>query len=201
MHDFSKQAKLDTINYKLYKKMQNILYFAAVIFALYFSFLILFPSSFFAFNFSSPSSLKNTIISPRYEDSSYAEHGKILNNQKMLFDTALVGNYGKVKVEITMDKKSDPPERYDGEYSEYLHSYVDNNFVFTKEAMDKELAKLTDTIGAFDFAIQRELDSILYYHEIKKLVPEGQHAAIDQIIDEERKHFTLLANMKKRFIS
>ncbi|HEX7416151.1 MAG TPA: hypothetical protein VF305_03085, partial [Smithellaceae bacterium] len=77
--------------------------------------------------------------------------------------------------------------------------YVDNNIIFTKEAMDKELSKVTDTFAAFDFAIKRELDSILYYHEIKKLVPATQHAILDQIIDEERKHFALLTEMKKRF--
>ena len=50
-----------------------------------------------------------------------------------------------------------------------------------------------------DFAIKRELDSILYYHEIKRLVPVAQHAAIEQIIEEERKHFSALTEMKKRF--
>jgi rubrerythrin len=97
-------------------------------------------------------------------------------------------------------EKSNPPESYDGEYSAYLHSYVDNNIIFTKEAMDKELSKITDTIAAFDFAIRRELDSILYYHEIKKLVPAAQHGTIEQIIEEERKHFALLTEMKKRFM-
>jgi rubrerythrin len=95
-------------------------------------------------------------------------------------------------------EKSNPPESYEGEYSAYLRSYVDNNIIFTKEAMDKELSKVTDTIAAFDFAIRRELDSILYYHEIKKLVPAAQHGTIEQIIEEERKHFSLLTEMKKR---
>jgi len=96
-------------------------------------------------------------------------------------------------------EKSNPPENYEGEFSDYLRSYVDNNIIFTKEAMDKELAKVTDTIAAFDFAIRRELDSILYYHEIKKLVPAAQHSTIEQIIDEERKHYSLLTKMKKEF--
>jgi len=96
-------------------------------------------------------------------------------------------------------EKSSPPESYEGEYSAYLRSYVDNNIIFTKEAMDKELSKVTDTIAAFDFAIRRELDSILYYHEIKKLVPAAQHGTIEQIIEEERKHFSMLTEMKKRF--
>ena len=100
----------------------------------------------------------------------------------------------------TMDK-STPPESYQGEYAAYLRAYVDNNIIFTKEVMDKELAKVKDTLAAFDFAIKRELDSILYYHEIKRLVPAAQHAAIEQIIEEERKHFSSLTEMKKRFSS
>ncbi len=98
-------------------------------------------------------------------------------------------------------EKSNPPESYQGEYAAYLRAYVDNNIIFTKEVMDKELAKIKDTIAAFDFAIRRELDSILYYHEIKKLVPATQHATLEQIIEEERKHFLILTEMKKRFLS
>jgi rubrerythrin len=95
--------------------------------------------------------------------------------------------------------KTNPPESYDGEYSAYLRDYVDNNIIFTKEAMNKELAKVKDTAGALDFAIKRELDSILYYHEIKRFVPANQHATLDQIIEEERKHFAKLSEVKKRF--
>ena len=96
-------------------------------------------------------------------------------------------------------EKYNPPESYAGEYSAYLRSYVDNNIIFTKEAMDKELSNIKDTIAAFDFAIKRELDSILYYHEIKKLVPVTQHKVLEQIIEEERKHFMALTEMKKRY--
>jgi rubrerythrin len=100
------------------------------------------------------------------------------------------------KIFAKMEKNS-PFENYEGEYSAYLRSYVDNNIVFTKEAMDKEFAKVKNTIAALDFAIQRELDSILYYHEIKKLVPATQHKTLEQIIEEERKHFLSLTEMKK----
>ena len=94
-------------------------------------------------------------------------------------------------------EKSNPPESYEGEFNAYLRSYVDNNLIFTKEIMDQQLAKVKDTSAALDFAIQRELDSILYYHEIEKLVPVGQHEEIEKIIEEERKHFLSLAAMKK----
>lgn len=98
-------------------------------------------------------------------------------------------------------EKSSPPESYQGEYKAYLRAYVDNNIIFTKEAMDKELASVKDTLSAIDFAIRRELDSILYYHEIKKLVSPAQHGALDRIIEEERKHFSTLTELKKRCLA
>jgi rubrerythrin len=98
-------------------------------------------------------------------------------------------------------EKSSPPESYQGEYKDYLRAYVDNNIIFTKETMDKEMANVKDTVSAFDFAIKRELESILYYHEIKKLVSAAQHDALEQIIEEERRHFSTLTEMKKRYLS
>lgn len=92
-----------------------------------------------------------------------------------------------------------PPERYIGEYADYLRNYVDNNLIFTKEVMDKQLSKVTDTVGALEFAMQRELDSVLYYHEVKNLVPTVQHETIEKIINEERKHYAMLVEMKKKY--
>ena len=94
-------------------------------------------------------------------------------------------------------EKYEPFESYPGEYFEYLRSYVDK-IIFTNEALDKELSRVSDTISALDFGIQRELDSILYFHEIKKFVPKIQHNLIDKIIDEERKHFSKLSELRKR---
>ena len=96
-------------------------------------------------------------------------------------------------------EKSNLTESYEGEYGAYLRSYVDNNLIFTKEIMDKQLSKITNTASALDFAIQRELDSILYYHEIKKLVPAAQYDTLEKIIEEERKHFLSLTAMKKSY--
>jgi len=92
----------------------------------------------------------------------------------------------------------EPPEGYPGEYGAYLRNYADNNIIFSKEVMDREMAGLNDTLSALDFAIRRELDSILYYHEIKGFVTQSHHDAIDRIINEERKHFKLLSEEKKR---
>ncbi|MDQ5988157.1 MAG: hypothetical protein CSYNP_03913 [Syntrophus sp. SKADARSKE-3] len=101
------------------------------------------------------------------------------------------------KIFASMEKDI-PAESYDGEYMAYIHNYVDNNIIFNKEIMDKELANVKDSLSAIDFALRRELDSILYYHEIKRLVAATEHGAIEEIIEEERKHFNGLSNLRSR---
>ena len=91
-----------------------------------------------------------------------------------------------------------PPEGYGNEYAAYLHSYVDNIIVFKATALAGELAKITDEASAFDFAIRRELDSILYYREVVEFLPGERRAEIERIIEEEKKHFTRLSQMKMR---
>ncbi len=91
-----------------------------------------------------------------------------------------------------------PPEGYDGEYAAYLHSYVDNTLVFKTETLAGELTKIRNEASAFDFAIRRELDSIHYYREILEMLPAGGREAIERVIAEEKKHFMMLSEMKKR---
>jgi rubrerythrin len=97
--------------------------------------------------------------------------------------------------------RNPPPEGYDGEYAAYLHNYVDNRLVFTTEAFAAELGKLGDEVSALDFAIQRELDAIHYYREIRELLPENQREAIERIIAEEKGHFTRLSAIRKQLVA
>jgi rubrerythrin len=97
--------------------------------------------------------------------------------------------------------QSIPPEGYDGEYAAYLHSYVDNRLVFKTDGLADELARIKDEASALDFAIRRELDSLLYYREIRELLPADRREAIERIILEERKHFVKLSERKKRLKS
>lgn len=85
----------------------------------------------------------------------------------------------------------EPFESYPGEYFSYLRSYTDN-IIFTPQRMEEEMKKIKDATSALKFAIDRELDSILYYQEVKNLVPKNQRGEIDRIIEEERRHFVKL---------
>lgn len=94
-----------------------------------------------------------------------------------------------------------PVEGYDGEYAAYLHDYVDNRLVFTEEGLAGELARIQDEVYALNFAIQRELDSIQYYREIRDLLPADRRESVDRIIQEEKRHVVKLSEMKKRLAS
>jgi rubrerythrin len=89
-----------------------------------------------------------------------------------------------------------PPESYPGEYLVYIRAYADN-IVFWADKVEKELAGLTDVHSVLEFGIQREIESILYYLETRNLVPDRQREQIDKIIDEERRHYLKLVDVRK----
>ena len=89
-----------------------------------------------------------------------------------------------------------PPETYDGEYCSYVRSYSEG-LVFTPERMENELAGIKSAEDAIEFGIQREIESILYYLETRNFVPDNQRGDIDKIIDEERKHYLKLVDLRR----
>jgi rubrerythrin len=91
---------------------------------------------------------------------------------------------------------SKPRLNYPDEYSAYLQAYADN-LIFTESSLKKEIDKIKNARTALDFGIRRELDSILYYQEIKAFVPKSDADLIDKVISEERMHFLKLSGMKK----
>jgi rubrerythrin len=92
---------------------------------------------------------------------------------------------------VSKIEEYEPIESYPGEYFSYLRAYADN-IIFTPKKMQEEMNRIKDASSALKFAIDRELDSILYYQEVKNLVPKNQRDLIDKIIEEERRHFMKL---------
>ncbi len=103
--------------------------------------------------------------------------------------------YEKMLSEIESYK---PEEIYPEEYFLYLKAYVDN-IIFSDKKLD-EFLKFNINIDlsyAIDYAMQKEVESILYYIEIKKFVSKEQSTKVDKIIEEERRHYLKLQNLKK----
>jgi rubrerythrin len=98
-------------------------------------------------------------------------------------------------------KQSSVPETYSGEYLAYLRNYIDGKVIFKKDLRDAALPEIKDTLSAIDFAMEREMDSILYYQEVKQFLAEKDRVEVDLIIEEERKHFAKLAEIRKKYIS
>ncbi len=90
-----------------------------------------------------------------------------------------------------------PASGENNEYLKYLNSFLTTRSVFDKrrfEAIIDSVKKITDII---DFAIDREMDSILYYMTLMTVSKEEQNFLVQKIIDEERKHFIKLNEAKK----
>jgi rubrerythrin len=93
-------------------------------------------------------------------------------------------------------EKYEPFEAYPGEYFAYLRAYADEK-IFNQKKLDKDIAAVKDALSAVEFAMERELDSILYYREMQNLVHENQRKKIGDILNEERNHYLKLSEIKK----
>jgi len=93
--------------------------------------------------------------------------------------------------------KYDPCEAYPQEYFSYLNS-IASEYVFTKKDELKErMANIGTDKEAIDFSLGLEKDSILFYEEMKKIVPEKDKALIDSIISQEKGHVEKLWGLRK----
>ena len=86
------------------------------------------------------------------------------------------------------------------EYAGYMIAYYAANILFAENHAD-ELPLAPDPVTALDFGIQRELDAIIYYTQIKDLVPAGQSHQIEAIIAEERGHFLKFSKLKQAYLA
>ncbi|OPX18294.1 hypothetical protein BXT86_01965 [candidate division WOR-3 bacterium 4484_100] len=96
----------------------------------------------------------------------------------------------------TTVEKYEPFETYPEEYFAYMRAYADT-IIFSPDKIEEKIEKISDPGSALEFAIATELDSILYYQEVKNLVSEKRRSVIDKIVDEERRHFVKLTDLKK----
>lgn len=91
------------------------------------------------------------------------------------------------------------PVEDEAEYGAYLKALIDSS-VFTDDRVARELAgRVGGPAEALQLALGAEKDSILFYTEMRDLVPQRQREAVDNIIKEERSHVRLLSDLKQRY--
>lgn len=86
----------------------------------------------------------------------------------------------------------------DQEYSAYLKALVDSA-VFSDDLITSEMAAQAENdIAALELGIGSEKDSILFYYEMKEVMPQRVEATLNRIIAEEKSHLRQLSELKKK---
>jgi rubrerythrin len=80
-----------------------------------------------------------------------------------------------------------PPESYPGEYEDYVKALLDGR-TFPDEQEAIALAHTGADADALRIALRFEKNSLLFFSEMRVLVPESERALVDELIEEERRH-------------
>lgn len=90
------------------------------------------------------------------------------------------------------------PADESGQYTAYLRALVDSA-VFSDDMVTSEMAAQAESdTAALELAIRAEKDSILFYYEMKEVIPQRAQATVNKIIAEEKSHLRQLSELKKK---
>jgi len=108
------------------------------------------------------------------------------------------GHIGTFQGMLAEADKYQFPKTPTGEYTAYLQALVDSA-VFTDDLVTSEMAtKVSSDIEAMELAIGAEKDSVLFYYEMKDIMPQRAQPTVNKIITEEKSHLRQLSELKKK---
>ena len=94
--------------------------------------------------------------------------------------------------------KYQPSPSQAGEYTTYLQALVDSA-IFTDDLVTSEMATQAESdIEALELAIGAEKDSILFYYEMRDIMPQRAQPTVNRVIAEEKSHLRQLSELKKK---
>lgn len=94
--------------------------------------------------------------------------------------------------------KYEAPDVFAQEYAAYFHALVDSA-VFTRELTKSELASCSGSdVAALELGIRAEKDSIIFYYNMRDMMPKEESGPVDKIINEEKAHLQQLSDLKKK---
>ncbi|MCF7874129.1 MAG: ferritin family protein [Candidatus Omnitrophica bacterium] len=84
-----------------------------------------------------------------------------------------------------------------GEYDNYIRA-ISSEYIFSPQLIEEKLRQdFKDDLEAVNFGISIEKESILVYTSFKEYMKAERKELIDQVIEQEKKHYTDLVNLKK----
>lgn len=84
------------------------------------------------------------------------------------------------------------------EYHRYLKALVDSSVFKDDETVRQIAESVSSDAEAIQVAISAEKDSVLFYSEMRNIVPESQTQMVDRIIEEEKTHLRKLSELKEK---
>ena len=90
-----------------------------------------------------------------------------------------------------------PAGSTEDEYWGYVNDLIDSHFLFNDALNRKMTAAVSTDTDALHLAMGFEKDSILFFTEMKGLVPSSEVSVIDACIQEEKTHLRKLAAAMK----
>ena len=94
-------------------------------------------------------------------------------------------------------EKYEPNEAYTEDYFSYMQSLA-RTHIFTQKDKGAEYANNVKSVDeALDLGIKFEKDSIVFFDEMKKIIPKDDHEIIDVIIAQEQDHLKKLTAIKE----
>jgi rubrerythrin len=97
----------------------------------------------------------------------------------------------------TLSRQSPSPESYSGEYKSYLRVLL-KDLVFSSSASARSRAARSSNAAALNTGIKAEKDSILFYTEMLDMVAPEDRAAVQRILNEEKRHLSRLLDHRSR---
>jgi rubrerythrin len=88
-------------------------------------------------------------------------------------------------------------EQYEGQYEAFVNALLETR-AFPSPEKAKQMAFKINTREGIDIAMRIEKDTLLFYEEMNKIIPQTHTKYINDIIEEERYHLTQLTELKKR---
>jgi rubrerythrin len=87
------------------------------------------------------------------------------------------------------------------EHADYIQALVDSA-VFTDDMITSEIASQADTdIRALELGLTAEKDAIIFYYQMREVMPKPALPTIDRIIAEEKSHLRQLTEVMKKIAS
>ncbi len=90
-----------------------------------------------------------------------------------------------------------PPWATREEYMQYIEALIESHLLFNSLGR-RYLEQARDELEVIDMAMGFEKDTMLFFLEMKELVPNSEKYAVEQCYEEERTHLRQLAKERSR---